>query len=240
MTQLAAMSALRALESLSEAQSRSARPAQTQAGTAPADATARGPAVINEVQDIRKRFSAQEITSVAIALGSMRNASTPSDPDAEAQSVNSVLASIAARRDKGEKAFLIVVSAKEGGGIASVRSGAELAADLASDDPASMGSFTGADGKTRYLRDLIREMPGLNEALNADSKTSVADGVVKELRSYNPRPDLDEIRNLKLEDKKDESVLTFRKAGDSVRVLVFEATLASSAPAGYGALGAQA
>lgn len=145
----------------------------------------------------------------------MGSASISSGPDAEAQSVNSVLASIAARRDKGEKAFLIVVGAK-------------------------MGGFTGADGKIRYLRNLIRDVPGLNETLNADSKTSVADGVVKELRSYNPRPELDEIRNLRLGNKKDEAALTFRKAGDSVRVLVFEAASASSAPAGYGASGAQA
>ena len=170
----------------------------------------------------------------------MRGPSAPPDPEAEVQSVNSVLASIAARRDRGERAFLIVVSAKEGGGIASVRSEAELRAGLDSDDPASMGSFTGADGKTRYLRNLIREVPSLSEALDADPRASVADGVVKELRSYNPRPELDEIRNLELKNEKGEAALTFKKAGDSVRVLVFEATLASSAPAGYGVRGAQA
>ena len=237
MTQLAAISALQTLEGLAEAQtSRSARPTRTQADVA--DPTARGPAVINEVEDIRSKFSREEITSVAMALGSMSGPYTPED---RVRSVDSLLASIAARRDRGETVFLIVVSAKEGGGIAMLRSASELQADLDSDDPASMGSFTGQDGKTRYIRNMVREVVGLDEALSADPKATVANGVVKELRSYNPRPELDEAKNLELKGEESKSALLFKKPGDSVSIQVFAATPANpSASAGYGPPGAQA
>ncbi|KAL9098061.1 MAG: hypothetical protein Q9187_009739, partial [Circinaria calcarea] len=180
-----------------------------------------GPAVINKVQDLRTKFSTLEIRAVEIALGPFSAGGTP---EMNAQLLESVLGNIASRRDKGEDASLIVTRVKNGGGSATVMSRSELAAALDSDDPASMGSHQGADGKIIYWRDVIKQLAGLLDKMdNSDPKISVARGIIKNLRSADKDTPFEESKSLKL--KADKSMLApeFQDTEYSIYIVNFKA-----------------
>jgi hypothetical protein len=137
-----------------------------------------GPAVINEVQDIQKKFTSQEIATIQTAILSVDSRSSPTQL---ADSLNGALAQIAAIRDHGENAYIITSAFKAASATMTILSGSQITVAMGSADPAAMGSALGTDGKTYYVKDMIDMLIGLDDA--ADAQTALADGMSKILQA---------------------------------------------------------
>jgi hypothetical protein len=155
-----------------------------QYASAPGGIDAETPAVINDVQDIRTKLSPSDVSAVAAALGPPDPNGTPAT---QAQTLDFTVGAIASRLDQGQETLLFVTKLGNGASISTVMSKSEFDAAMASDDPASMGSFEGADGKTIYVKDLISPLTGtagpLGTASAPDPKIALAWGIIKSMQS---------------------------------------------------------
>lgn len=185
MTSTNAAAALATLAVKDPAQSQSVRPTQVEAMNPPQQSSFRND---------RGTFSTKELGQILAALKPLM----PESDEHNAEIIEGALKNLAEKRAAGQEAMLVTVALPGGGGIAMVRTPAELAAQLA--DPEGMGVATTDDGKKYSFADMIKaklleaqdEIPAKN-----DKSIAIMKSVLKIMQKLTGTSGVDERQNEK-------------------------------------------